>query len=217
MKNEGIKNILENNTPFSYKPLLSDKAMERLKTGSSIALAIIASAGIITLSAVAPNVIGAIGKLTLKRKRPLGNIQKKTAETFYYLKKSGLINIKRDKKDFLISLTELGRKKTEELNLNSLYIPKPKTWDKRWWLVAADIPTRDHRSGADLLRRKLKEMGFYPLQRTLWVYPHDPKQQLQFIINTYGINHFVTLMQINKLDKEDEKAIRKFFKKNSVI
>ena len=221
MKKPKIKNIVYQNIPWRFRPLLSEEAASHLKSASSIALAILAGAGIMTLSAIAPNVISAIGHFTLKRGRGrsnrLRNLDKKTAETFYYLKRSGLIRLKANKKDFLVKLTELGRKKAELLDFQALYVPKAKKWDKKWWLVAADIPTRDHRWGADLLRRKLKEMNFYPLQRTLWVYPHDPRKQLEFIISRFHVQHFVTLMEINRLDKEDELKVKKFYKTNNIL
>jgi hypothetical protein len=79
--------------------------------------------------------------------------------------------------------------------------------------VAADIPTKDHRQGADLLRRKLKQMGFYPLQRSLWFYPFDPRPEIEFICREFGVANFVTVMEINRLDVQDEKLLKKHFSK----
>ena len=222
MIQNGVRNIIKSNIPWQFKALLSEQATRQLKSASSVALAMLASAGIISLSAVAPNVISAIGHFTLQRKYPkrrsaFENPAKKTAETFYYLKRSGLIRVKAQKNDLIITLTRLGRKKADELKFESLFIPKTKNWNKKWWLVAGDIPTRDHRWGADMLRKKLKDLNFYPLQRTLWVYPHDPKRELQFILDRFSIQNFVTLMEVSRLDKEDEKKVKKFFRNLKII
>ena len=57
-------------------------------------------------------------------------------------------------------VTPRGKKRLEKLTFASFVIPKPENWNKKWWLVAADIPTKDHKLAADALRRKLKKMGF---------------------------------------------------------
>ena len=77
--------------------------------------------------------------------------------------------------------------------------------------MAADIPTKGYRQGADALRAKLKQMGFCPLQRTLWFYPYDPRKQLEVIVNHYGIGEFVTVMEISRMDIQDEKVLKKYF------
>ena len=83
--------------------------------------------------------------------------------------------------------------------------------------MAADIPTKEHKTAADALRRKLKEMNFYSLQRTLWFYPHDPRLEIDWIVRIYHIERFVTIMEISRLDLDDAEKMVKFFRKQKII
>lgn len=200
---------------------LSGEQLESLKTVSKIALIIIGVAGIVSAAVVAPNLLKAVNLFLPKKNRykKLSREEKikKVEDSFYYLKRSGLVNFKENDGSWFLSLTNLGKQRLPKLNINSLLIAKPKEWDKRWWLVAADIPTKDYRKGADYLRRKLKVMGFYPMQRTLWLYPFDPRREIQFIIETSGIANFVTVIKVEQLDIEDEANAKNYFKNLKII
>lgn len=155
-------------------------------------------------------------KLQHKKKLSYKERTKKVTRTFYYLKENGYIKFFREKGGYKIILTKKGRAKARELNFNTITIKRPTVWDKKFWQVAADIPTK-YRSGADVFRRKTKELNFFPLQRTLWFYPFDPRKEIELIAETCSISSFVTVMKIEKLDPSDEKIIREHFKKLDVI
>jgi len=214
-----IGSIIRNSIPKGKTPKLTPAQVEKIKTVSGIALAIVGVAGIIALSAVAPNMFVAIDKLFLKKgvrsSRKRKEIQ--IAQTFYYLKRSGLIRMRYASKDYKIFLTKFGAKRLKKLNFQTMTVERPDKWDGKWWQIAADIPTKEYRRGADLLRQKLKEMNFYPLQRTLWFYPYDPRQEIEFIVVHYEIERFVTVMEISRLDKDDERKMKVFFQKMMII
>lgn len=197
------------------KPIFSETEIKAFKTLGGLLLAIIAGAGVLALAATAPNVIGAIGKLSTTRLKgknySKSEKSKKAARAIYYLKRSGLIKIKRTAKEILLSLTGKGKQKLEKINFETLRVKPQKRWDGKWWLIAADIPTKAHKISADLFRKKLKEMAFYSLQRTLWLFPFDPRPEVQFIAAHYGIDKFVTVMEVNRLDKSDEKILKTHF------
>ncbi len=213
--------VISHTTPADKEPILSEEQIGKLKTVGTIVLAIIAGAGIVTLIAIAPNVLGAMNKL-LVRKHPNRVFKKrekdiKMTQAFYYLKRSGQIKMTCAGRDFKIVLTKLGKKRLRKLNIETMTITKPKFWNGYWWQVAADIPTKKHKRGADLFRQKLKDLQFYPLQRTLWFYPYDPRGEIEFIANYFNIGRFVTVMEINRLDREDEKRMQHFFKEEGII
>ncbi len=197
---------------------LSEEQLATLKRTAEVALAVIAVIGIATLVVAAPNVLGAIDKLFIKKHRRrlrTSELREKTSQAFYYLKRSGLIRLKKDGRDWRVLLTSLGTKKINKIFSDVRRIPKPKKWNKKWWLVAADIPTKNYRQGADLLRRKLKELGFCPLQRTLWLFPYDPRIEIQFLSDLYHISQFVTVMEVNRLDKNDEQKAKLYLQTNN--
>ena len=206
-----IKQATENQRPLIE---LSGEQKEALKTAAGAALAIIAVAGIITVAAVAPNIFEAVDKihrLVKGKKYSFKEKQAKTAQTFYYLKRHGFIELTHSKEGLMARITGKGKKKLSDLNVETLKIKKPKSWDGKWWVVAADIPTKNYRWAADLFRKKVKQMGFYSLQRTLWFYPYSPTKEIEFLIQHFGIAHFVTVMEVSRIDKDDDLRLRKFF------
>jgi predicted transcriptional regulator len=194
--------------------IFSQADLEKLKTLSSIALAIIATAGIVAAAVIAPNIfiaaksVSKFRKLFRKQNRPAKNI----INTFYYLKKHGLIRLTKQGSDFLVEITEKGKKKLQKMNFEKLRIPKPENWDNSWWIVLADIPSKDFRHQADYLRQKVKDMGFYLLQRTVWVYPFDPRAEVSFVAAYYGVERFITIIKTAWIDQQDEAVLKQHFK-----
>lgn len=200
---------------------LSEEQIEKLRTFSDALLSILTVAGTLTLTIAAPNALRIFDLFEKKRKswtkKPSRAWkQKKILRTFYYLRQQGKIEFKKKGNDYEVILTEKGRKKLKKINFQTMTGPREKTWDGKFWQVAADIPTK-YRIGADAFRDKLKSMNFYPLQRTLWFYPYDPRVEIEFIARTYGISSFVTMMKIQELDPSDERLLKVYFKELDVV
>lgn len=199
---------------------LTDKQLERLKTFSEVLLGILTVSTVMTMTVLAPNALQALDLFQKRKgKEKLKHPQKeqKVVRAFYYLKESGWADFRRKGDDYEIILTDKGKKKIRTFNLQTLAIAKPGEWDGKFWQVAADVPTRKYRQGADALRQKLKDMNFYRLQRTLWFYPYDPNLEIEFITRHYGIFPFVTVMKIEKLHPSDERVLKNFFKEQGII
>lgn len=216
-----IKSIILKSLPVEKPPIITDEQLERLKSAGEVALAIIGVAGTIALSAVAPNIFTALDKIFFKktsaRRSTRSQKEQKLQRTFYYLKEHGYIIIKPKGRDFKVWLSKLGKRKLKKVALDALSIPKPKSWNGKWWLVAADIPTEDYKWAADLFRQKLKDIKFYPLQRTLWFYPYDPRKEIEFLMNYFGIGRFVTVMEVERMDFSDEKKMIEFYKGEKIL
>jgi DNA-binding transcriptional regulator PaaX len=218
MRYKKVSAVLNQSAIKSSEPWLTEMQTEKLKSIAAVALAVIYVAGIAGLAIVAPNVLIALDKAVfIKRKLSRKEKIKKTAQVFYYLKKHSYIEFKDRHNSNEISITDSGKKLLLKSSFASLQIPKVKKWDCKWWQVAADIPTKEYRSAANMLRKKLKSMGFFTLQRTLWYYPFDPRKQIELIINYYGIGQFVTVMEVSRMDIDDEQKLKSFFKKIKVL
>lgn len=191
--------------------LTSDKA----KSVATNVLLVAGTVGVLGLAFTMPNALKLLSPfLRRKYKRPLsaGEQREKVAKVFYYLKESGQIHMESTAEGLVATLTEKGTARFNRLRSEVRAIARPKQWDGKWWLVAADIPTKTYRIAADMFRLKLRELCFYPLQRTLWLHPFNPSRELEYIVAKYGIGKFVTLMEINRLDTEDKKNIIRYFK-----
>lgn len=204
------------------KEWFTAKEIESFQQASLVVLALIATAGIALVSIAAPNALKILTPL-FSKKNSLGRrlnkreTEIKTAQVFYYLKRSGLINLKSSEADFAASLTKKGLERLARIKFNLLKPPMQKLWNKKWWQVAADIPTKDYRIAADMFRKQIKQMGFYSLQRTLWFYPFDPRIEIQTLAEYYGIQNFVTIMEISRMDQEDENNLIRFFQRQSIL
>lgn len=135
---------------------------------------------------------------------------KKATYAFNYLKKRGLIEIKKDGYDVYITLTKEGRKRAGKYQINDLEIEKPKKWDKKWRVVIFDIPNTS-RLIRDVFRRKLKEFGFYPLQQSIWIFPYPCQEEIKLLRDFLGANKKqIQVLEVTKL--ESEHFFKSFFK-----
>ncbi|OGE80828.1 MAG: hypothetical protein A3H72_01900 [Candidatus Doudnabacteria bacterium RIFCSPLOWO2_02_FULL_48_8] len=200
---------------------LTERQIQGLKTASKIILALALIAGAVSLAIVAPNAVRLLnsvsGRRGLKSKEFNAKQKQRVLKSVYYLKQQKDVELIPQGKNFLLKVTQKGRSKLRSINFQNLHINKPDNWDKTWWMVLADIPTKTHKSGADQLRRKLKEIGFYSLQRTVWAYPYDPRDEVDFITNYYDLSKFVTVIQVSLLDPSDEQTLRQYFKNIDII
>jgi len=118
------------------------------------------------------------------------------------LYQSKLIDFK-EKSDGTVSmtLTNNGKKKIIQFNLDLIEIKKPKQWDRLWRLVIFDIPEEERR-GRNALAVKLKELGFYPLQKSVFIHPYECKNEVDFIVELFNLRPYVRLFTIKETDIE---------------
>ena len=204
---------------------LSEKQLNILRNTSQVLLALGIIAGAVTLTVLAPNAFQMLDKLPWSKKvfgpvkprrKRLKKQEEKISKALYYLKSKKYIELIPKGSDFLLKVTRKGRVLEKRLNLADLRIDHSKRWNGEWWVVIADIPT-SHKSRADAFRAKLKELGFYPLQRTVWVFPFDPRDEIEFLSTHLYIGRFVTTMRVSEFDPADDFVLKKFFRGKRII
>jgi DNA-binding transcriptional regulator PaaX len=92
--------------------------------------------------------------------------QKKVSDAFYQLRKRGLIRFENKGGQIYIYLTEKGKKFAGILQIDELKIKNSKKWDKKWRILIFDI-AQLKRIYREAFRGKLKELGFYQLQKSV--------------------------------------------------
>lgn len=201
---------------------LDDSQIQQLKNVGQVLLAVAAAGGMATVAIVAPNALQLINKLPWAKKTYRSLLSKKrdqkkaVARAFYYIKQHDYVKLINKGESTLIEITGKGRKRIKQMNFNNLTVPKS-LWDGKWWFVLADIPTKEFRYSADRIREKFKLMHFFPLQKTVWVYPYDPRDEVDFVSTYYQINRFVTVLQASVLDGDDENKLKSYFKNLKLI
>jgi len=144
-----------------------------------------------------------------KRSRVLNEIKKEWKEIekkrlsadIRELYRSKLISAKPNPDGTLtLVLTDKGKQRLLKYDFEKMRIPRQR-WDGKWRIVIFDIPEKQ-REARDSLRDKLKNLGFHELQRSVFVYPLDCGNEMEFIIEFFNIRKFVRYGTLDSIDNE---------------
>lgn len=118
------------------------------------------------------------------------------------------IEIKKTQKGPKVRLITKGIIEMDKYKIKSKI--KKQKWDGRWRAVCWDVPEIS-RKDRDYLRRRLKWLGLKEMQKSLWIFPFDIKEEFIQLIMLYkkefaGDIRFLTIEKI-----EDDKDLRRYF------
>lgn len=126
------------------------------------------------------------------------------SNTFSRLKKNGLINIDNRNGQIYISLTKEGKKRAGKYQIDNLEIKNPGKWDRKWRVLIFDVKEKQ-RIKRDALRGKIKELGLYKLQNSVWAYPYDFFKEAKLLRDFFGLTGDEMQIITNcKLEKDKE-------------
>lgn len=183
---------------------------ERYGEIAKLILVTVGVAGIMVLAAAAPGVLYAAKLFDKGQGRfPKKDRVRKTTQTIRRLQENRLLSIKEKRGKFVVELTKEGKRKFKEIQFERLQITKPPQWDKKWRIVIFDIPDKSFKRARDVLRGKLKEWEFYPLQKSVWVCPWPCENEIQLVTELYGIAAYVNVVVAEKI--LDDLSIREHF------
>lgn len=128
--------------------------------------------------------------------------------TIARMRKEKLVNIVYRKGEEIVELTKNGRRRIIKYSMDNLSIDKPNAWDGRWRLVMYDVPHR-RKQLRDIFRQTLKNLGFYQLQESVWLFPYPCEEQVSFLREYYGVGNEVLYVVATKL--EDDAPYRTYF------
>ena len=173
----------------------------------------IAAAGpIILASLFLPNAPQMLKPL-IKWHKNWGKIKRKRIyEAINRLNQKRLIELTQKGDSLYIEITENGKKLIKNFDYDNLILLRPKKWDKKWRLVIFDIPEKKNKERR-AFSVKLKDLGFYPLQESVFIYPYDCRDEIDFVCSFLSIDHYVNYCVVDILDKK-EGELRKFFNLN---
>jgi len=98
-------------------------------------------------------------------------------------------------------LTDKGKQKALTYDLEKMEIKKPKQWDEKWRIVVFDIPEKIKKV-REAIRQHLKNLGFYELQKSVFVHPYECKNEIDYLIELYDIRKFVRFIVADSIDNE---------------
>lgn len=158
-------------------------------------------AGIISVAAVAPNVIGAMGKLGMLPSARQKDVVMRSSDK---LVRSGLLQWQ----DSKLRLTMKGERALRMLTLRE-FSKTPRRWDRKWRVLIFDIPER--RKALRLkIRTMLRTIGFVRLQDSVWVYPHDCEDLITLLKADFHIGDDMLYMIVDSIERDTH--LRRLFK-----
>src|SRR3989338_5497572 len=102
-----------------------------------------------------------------------------------------------------VVLTNEGKKRHLGYEVESIKIRKPTRWDGMWRVVIFDIPESE-RWGRDALAAKLRQLGFKPIQKSVFIHPYECQDELDFIIEVFNVRPYVRTLLVKDIDIEPE-------------
>lgn len=157
-----------------------------------------------------PRIIPRLIKYARYEKKRKEIEKRKFYNAFNYLRNQGLVEMEYRGKQLYISLTEEGKKKVGKYQIDDLEIKKPFRWDKKWRVLIFDIDEKN-KAKREALRGKLKELGLYQLQKSVWVCPYDFFKEMDILRRFFGLESSEMKM-ITASEIEGDKEIKIFFR-----
>ncbi len=187
-----------------FKDVVENETVRQI---GKVILAATFISGLVVLSAVAPNIFGALGKLSKNLRRQRKSLSKKEElkirKTIYNLQNRKLIEWNQSGEKIMLKITPKGRSVFLKGYIYELKIKKPNKWDKIWRVVIFDIPNNLGKR-RDIFRDRLKKMGFFQFQKSAFINPFPCRAELEAILDYYRLFDYVTYLEATKVSGEEK-------------
>jgi len=184
---------------------VNKKGLLDINTPKEFLIFLLISGGVIAAMSITPALLApAILFANIKTDKAA---KKKFGDTFYYLKRNGLIKASNK----TISLTKKGVDAAIRHYVNSEMEKERqgRKWDKKWRIVIFDIP-HDQRVKRNALRSFIKRLGMHQLQKSVWIYPFDCCHELQLIKDFFNLKDDTVRLIVSE-NIGDDKKLKKAF------
>ncbi|OGZ96430.1 MAG: hypothetical protein A2679_03725 [Candidatus Sungbacteria bacterium RIFCSPHIGHO2_01_FULL_54_26] len=178
------------------------------KTGTNLGFALlgmVAVCGVLSVAAVAPNIFSAFSRFGKHRRY----FDKKDLQRLMrYFRARKYLKVAKNDGGMQITLTDLGEEQVVKRTLGDLRIAPQERWDGIWRVVLFDIPERN-KWAREGMRHYLKRMGFYPLQKSTFVFPYPCREEIHFLRKLYDVGHAIRYIETASIDEDAN--LRSFF------
>ena len=182
---------------------LEERSKKRSSTNSlqAVLLGTVAVAGVLAVALVAPNVIGAMGKLGMLPKRREDEYINAARKR---LKERGLLI----ERDGFLRITNKGRNHLSRLAIKLARPQLQKLWDQKWRILIFDIPEK--RRGTRIsVRKQLQAAGFKRIQDSVWAYPHACEEFIALLKSEYRVGKDLLYLIVETM--EGDRMLREQF------
>jgi len=123
------------------------------------------------------------------------------------LKKRGFIKEYKKGDERYLTLTRKGKL---EVARHALRARRLGSWDGKWRIIIFDIPEAT-RKDRNFLRKQLKWLGFFELQKSVWIFPYEIKVELQNFLKLCKVelNGDIRFLTAEHID--NDRDLRQYF------
>lgn len=188
---------------------LKERAEEFLDSGTPTAYATQAVLALLILSSIV--VVGAVAPglsiLARSHRRSKYYSQRQLSDAVYSLKRNGYLaeeaGTKGKQGKPRVCLTKKGEKYFQKVLFEDVQLPEPKQWGGKWTFVLFDIPV-NYTKAREALRYRLKALGFYQYQKSVWAYPHPCEKEILYVADYFGVGKFVEIIFTEYISNDTE-------------
>lgn len=179
----------------------SGRRKTKRKNIKSFVLSTVGIAGVLGIAMVAPNVLGAMGKLGLmpgrRQKEVINRARDRLLRQGLLIREGGYLH-----------LTPKGERAIRLFEARKSGTTQPRKWDGKWRILIFDIPEY-RRPLRNKIRQTLLAIGFVRLQDSVWIYPYDCEDLVALLKADFKVGKDVLYMIVEEL--EGDRRIRQLF------
>ncbi len=118
-----------------------------------------------------------------------------------YLQRQRLIEIDEKVNETKIRITDKGGQKILKYNFEKMDILIQEKWDRKWRVIIYDISNMK-RSLRNMFREKIKSLGLYPLQESVYLFPYPCFNEIEFLRQYFGVGAEIIYLEVSKIENE---------------
>lgn len=172
-------------------------------TAAKFILGFLIAGPVLVAGAALPGLLSEFNRFEKRKKYSKKQLQN-AYRNLHYRKLIEIIQESDEK--FKVQLTNKGQKRVQEFSFEFLEIKKPNKWDGKWRILMFDIPSQPkiYNQARNALRAKIKDLGFYQMQKSVWVYPYECEDEILFIAELFQIQKHIEIITAEKLLHEEK-------------
>lgn len=146
----------------------------------------------------------------LKELRSLTVEEKKIQRTLASLEKKEIISITEKGSNVSVVIKDRNHPVIVKYSVKAIldFKKKEKRWNGKWFMVFFDVP-EIQRNKRDYLRGFLRDLGFFPYQKSAYIFPYACEEEITLIKNIVAAAAYMKYIIAEKI--EDEERIKKYF------
>lgn len=150
-----------------------------------------------------PIVLGGILKI-IEEFRGIKIPKKKMMRTLRKLEERKLISLERKGDEVYVTVKDKNNLQILKYSLREvLNLKKKKKWQGKWFLVVFDVP-EEERIKRNYLRKFLKEIGFYPYNQSVYVFPYECEKEISLIKKIVEGGKYINYIIAERLERESQ-------------